>query len=43
MSKQLVHRFIDAINEHNVDEICLLMTEDYKFIDSQGNEALGKE
>jgi ketosteroid isomerase-like protein len=43
MNKQLVHRFIDAINKHSVDEICLLMTEDHKFIDSQGNEAVGKE
>jgi predicted SnoaL-like aldol condensation-catalyzing enzyme len=43
MNKQLVYNFIDAINEHNVDKICSLMTDDHKFIDSQGNEAAGKE
>ncbi len=43
MNKQLVYSFMDAINEHNVDKICLLMTDDHKFIDSQGNEGVGKE
>ena len=43
MNKQLVYSFISAINEHNVDKICSLMTDDHKFIDSQGNEAVGKE
>ena len=43
MSKQLVYAFVDAINEHNVDTICSLMTDDHKFIDSQGNESVGKE
>ena len=43
MSKQLVYSFIDAINKHNVDKICLLMTDDHTFIDSHGNETVGKE
>ena len=43
MNKQVIHNFVDAINKHNVDKICSLMTDDHKFIDSQGNEAVGKE
>lgn len=43
MNKQLVYSFIDAINEHNVNKLCSLMTDNHKFIDSQGNEAVGKE
>jgi ketosteroid isomerase-like protein len=41
--KQIIDNFVDAINEHNVDKICSLMTDDHKFIDSQGNEVVGKE
>ena len=43
MSKQVVQDFVEAINEHNVDKICSLMTDDHTFIDSQGNEVVGKE
>ena len=43
MNRQLVYSFIDAINEHNVNKLCSLMTDDHKFVDSQGNEAVGKE
>jgi len=43
INKQIVLDFIDAINDHNVDGICALMTDDHKFIDSQGNEVVGKE
>jgi ketosteroid isomerase-like protein len=43
MDKQLIYDFVGAINEHNVDKICSLMTDDHKFIDSHGNEAVGKE
>jgi ketosteroid isomerase-like protein len=43
MNKQIVQDFANAINEHNVDKMCLLMTENHTFIDSQGNEAVGKE
>jgi ketosteroid isomerase-like protein len=43
MNRQIVHDFANAINEHNVDKMCLLMTDAHKFIDSQGNEAIGKE
>ena len=40
---QIIRDFIEAINEHNVDKICSLMTDDHTFIDSHGNEAVGKE
>jgi ketosteroid isomerase-like protein len=43
MNKQIIRDFAEAINEHNVDNICSLMTEDHAFIDSQGNEVVGKE
>ncbi len=43
MNKQIVQNFASAINEHSVNKLCLLMTEDHKFIDSQGNETMGKE
>ena len=43
MNKKIVLDFIDAINEHNVDKICNLMSDDHKFIDAQGNEVTGKE
>jgi ketosteroid isomerase-like protein len=43
MDKQIIHDFVSAINEHNVEKICSLMTDDHQFIDSQGNVALGKE
>ena len=43
MNTQIVRDFASAINEHTVDKLCLLMTEDHTFIDSQGNETMGKE
>jgi len=42
-SVQIVKNFVDAINEQNVDRICSLMTDDHKFIDSHGNEVVGKD
>ncbi len=43
MNKQIVQDFASAINEHNVDKVCSLMTDEHKFIDSHGNEVIGKE
>jgi ketosteroid isomerase-like protein len=43
MSKQIVYEFAAAINEHDIDKICSLMTNDHRFIDSQGHEVVGKE
>ena len=43
ISKKIFDDFVEAINGHNVDTICSLMTGDHRFIDSAGNEAVGKE
>jgi SnoaL-like polyketide cyclase. len=43
MNRQIVQDFANAINEHNVGKICSLMADDHKFIDSHGNEVVGKE
>ena len=43
MPRQIVQDFANSINEHNVDKMCMLTTDDHKFIDSQGNEVIGKE
>lgn len=42
MGKEIFENFIDAINKHNVEMICSLVTDDHIFIDSHGNEAIGK-
>ncbi|MEI6123045.1 MAG: nuclear transport factor 2 family protein [Bacteroidota bacterium] len=43
MNRNLALAFVDAINSHNTDNICTLMTPNHLFIDSQGNEFEGKE
>src|ERR1700684_4126079 len=43
MDENIVNDFVNAINEHNVDKIYSLMTEDHKFIDAHGNEVTGKD
>jgi len=43
MNNQIIKEFVEAINDHNVDKICSLITDEHKFIDSQGNVTLGKE
>jgi len=43
MNKQTVYNFANAINEHDVEKINLLMTDDHKFIDAHGNEIVGKD
>lgn len=43
MNKKTVLDFVNAINEHRVDKICFLMSDDHKFVDSHGNEAEGKD
>ena len=43
MNKKVFDDFVDAINEHNVEKLYPLMTEDHKFIDSYGNEVSGKD
>lgn len=38
-----VQEFAKAISQHDVEKLATLMTDDHKFIDSQGNELVGKE
>ncbi len=40
---QVVERFVAAINKHDVDEICRLMTKDHAFIDGSGQKMVGRE
>ncbi len=43
MNKQIVEDFIHAINEHDVDKIYSLMEDRFKFVDTYGNEEIGKD
>jgi ketosteroid isomerase-like protein len=43
MDREIAYRFVEAINEHNIDKIYLLMADDHKFIDAYGNEVSGKD
>jgi len=43
MNLEVARKFIQAINEANVDHICALMTDDHLFIDSQDNRVIGKD
>lgn len=43
MNKKIVYKFTDAINQHDIDKIYSLMTDDHKFIDSLGNEVIGRD
>ena len=42
MNKKTVYAFANAINEHSIDKMYSLMTDDHKFIDAHGNEVVGK-
>jgi hypothetical protein len=42
-SKTIVNRFVKAINDHNVNEIVNLMSEDHIFIDAMDNKSVGKK
>jgi len=42
-NKKIVYDFAEAINEHNVDKLYGLMTDDHQFIDAQGNEVHGRD
>lgn len=41
--EKVFNDFVAAINDHNIDKIYFLMTDDHKFIDSYGNEVSGKD
>ena len=43
MGKQTVYAFVEAINEHDVNKIDSLMTDDHKFVDAHGKEVIGKD
>jgi ketosteroid isomerase-like protein len=43
MDEKIVYDFVDAINEHNIDKISALMTDDHTFIDAHGNGVSGKD
>jgi ketosteroid isomerase-like protein len=42
-NKAITIRFVKAINDHDVDEISNLMSEDHLFIDASGNKSVGKK
>ena len=42
MEKQIIYEFVKSINEHHVDKIYELMDDDFRFIDTYGNEETGK-
>jgi ketosteroid isomerase-like protein len=41
--KEIVHEFVKSINEHNVNKIYDFMDNDFRFIDSYGDELTGKD
>ncbi len=41
--ENITNQFIEAINQHDVEAICQLMTEDHTFIDSGGDVYTGIE
>ena len=42
MNSHAVLEFIQAINDHDVEKIASLMTDDHTFIDAHGNQVVGK-
>jgi len=42
-TKTIVNRFVKAINDHDVNEIVNLMSEDHIFIDAMDNKSVGKK
>jgi ketosteroid isomerase-like protein len=41
--KEIANKFIEAINQHDVESLCELITEDHTFIDSAGEACNGIE
>jgi hypothetical protein len=41
--EQIVHRFVDAINQHDVDVLVDMMTADHTFVDSDGHRLQGAD
>jgi ketosteroid isomerase-like protein len=42
-SKEVVMAFVDAINRHDVEKLCQLMTDDHLFVDSGGGRYCGRD
>jgi ketosteroid isomerase-like protein len=42
-NKAIVTRFVKAINDHDVNEIVNLMSDDHTFIDAMDNKSVGKK
>jgi ketosteroid isomerase-like protein len=42
-NKDIVIRFVKAINDHDVDGIINLMSEDHIFIDATGHKSIDKK
>jgi ketosteroid isomerase-like protein len=38
MNEKIIHEFVQAINDHDVERIYSLMEDDHTFIDAHGNE-----
>jgi uncharacterized protein (TIGR02246 family) len=43
MKKTIVYDFADAINQHDVEKVFSLMTDDHVFTDAHGNSIEGKD
>jgi ketosteroid isomerase-like protein len=43
MNARIALDFIRAINEHDLERLCSLMTDDHAFVDSQDNKVIGRE
>ncbi|MBA7621976.1 hypothetical protein ES703_29347 [subsurface metagenome] len=43
MSKEIVKRYIEAINNQDLEKIAGLMTNDHEFVDAEGGRYTGKE
>jgi ketosteroid isomerase-like protein len=41
--RETAHAFVEAINRHDVDALCALMSEGHRFIDSLGSAFEGKD
>lgn len=42
MNTKTVQKFAEAIKQHNVERMSVLMTDDHNFNDNRGNEVIGK-
>jgi ketosteroid isomerase-like protein len=42
-AEAVARAFVDAVNRHDVDALCALMTPEHRFIDSLGNVVEGRE